>query len=202
MRVFLIMRAFLIIYKFQLQQIDVGFSMSGFSLKKYIPSPDAIQNNKSLRFLGKLIHDPNLFHLNRRSVSVALFWGLLIGLLPPLPVHTPAAAAAALLARCNLPLVIAAVWIGNPITYPIIMYSFYHLGLFILHSEPVSTLEFSWHWLSNQFALIWKPYLVGSIVGSLTCATIGYFISNYVWRLNVKRKWHTRQKNRAEAKLS
>jgi uncharacterized protein len=173
--------------------------MSQFSFKNFILSPEIIKNSKSLRFLGKLIHDPNLFHFNRRSVSVAIFWGLLIGLLPPIPVHTPAAATAALLARCNLPLVIATVWIGNPITYPIIMYSFYYLGLIILHSEPVTTLEFSWHWLSLEFALIWKPYVVGSIVGSLTFATLGYFISNYVWRLNVKRKWSLRQQKRSHA---
>jgi uncharacterized protein len=172
--------------------------MLRFSFKKLIPSTEAIKCSKSLRFLGNLIHDPNLFLLNRRSVSVALFWGILIGLLPPIPIHTPAAAVVALLARCNLPLLIATVWIGNPITYPIIMYEFYRLGLLILHTEPVASLEFSWSWLTHQFILIWKPYLVGSIVGSLTFATAGYFISNYAWRLNVKRKWHARQKNRIE----
>jgi uncharacterized protein len=170
--------------------------MSRFSLKKMMPSADAIKSSKSLRFLGNLIHDPNLFHLNRRSVSIAFFWGILIGLLPPLPIHTPAAAVAALLARCNLPLTIAVVWIGNPITYPFIMYAFYHLGLFILQAEPATTLEFSWHWLTQEFSVIWKPYLVGSIIGSLTFATLGYGISNLAWHLNVKRKWHARQKNR------
>ena len=181
---------------------DAGFNRSRFSFKNFIPSPEAIKSSKSLRFLGKLIHDPNLFHLNRRSVSIAFFWGILIGLLPPVPLHTPAAAMAALLARCNLPLVLAAVWIGNPITYPIIMYESYRLGVFILHAEPVATLEFSWNWLAHEFPIIWKPYLVGSMAGSLTFATLGYFISSQLWRLNVKRKWHTRQRNRAEAKIN
>ncbi len=173
--------------------------MSEFLLKKFIPSPDAIRNNKSLRFLGKLIHDPNLFHLNRRSVSLAFFWGILIGLSPPLPIHTPVAAIIALLVRCNLPLIVATVWIGNPITYPIIMYESYRLGLVILHTDPVATLEFSWDWLSHEFALIWKPYLVGSIVGSLSIATVGYLVSSQVWQLNVRRKWIARKKTR-EAK--
>jgi uncharacterized protein len=171
--------------------------MSRFFLKKIIPSADVIINSKSLRFLGHLIHDPNLFHLNRRSVSLAIFWGVFIGLLPPIPIHTPAAALAALMARCNLPLVIATVWIGNPFTYPIIMYSFYHLGLFILQAEPVTSLEFSWSWLSHQFAIIWKPYLVGSMVGALTLAASSYFISLTIWKLNVKRKWAARKKKRS-----
>lgn len=171
--------------------------MSRFSLTKFMPSAETVKNSKSLRFLGELLHDPNLFHMNRRSVSHAFFWGLFIGLLPPIPVHTPAAAVAALVTRANLPLTIAACWIGNPLTIPFIMYAFYHLGRFILQVEPTPSLEFSWAWLSHEFAVIWKPYLVGSLLGATTFATLGYVLSNFMWRLNVKRKWRARQKHRA-----
>ncbi|EIK53891.1 hypothetical protein YO5_12352 [Stutzerimonas stutzeri TS44] len=44
--------------------------------KRYMPHPDRIKTNKSLRFLGALIHDPNLWHLNRHSVSRAMAIGL------------------------------------------------------------------------------------------------------------------------------
>ncbi|HWV14223.1 MAG TPA: DUF2062 domain-containing protein [Cellvibrio sp.] len=166
--------------------------MSRFSPKKLVPTPEAIKASKSLRFLGDLIHDPNLFHLNRRSVSRAAFWGILIGLLPPIPIHTPAAAAAALFGRCNLPLVLAIVWISNPVTIPIIAYELYQLGCLVLHITPVSTLELSW----NMFYQIWRPYLVGSALGSVSAALLGYFACNYLWRLNVKRKWKARSKLR------
>lgn len=172
--------------------------MSQFSIKKFIPSAESIKSSKSLRFLGTLIHDPNLFHLNRRSVSVAVFWGLLIGFLP-IPGHTPAAAVAALLVRCNLPLTMALVWVNNPITLPFILYIFYQLGRFVLQIEPISSLEFSWHWLASQFSLIWRPILTGSILGGLTLGGLGYFICNFMWRLNVKRKWLARCKRRAAA---
>lgn len=171
--------------------------MSRFSIKKFMPSAETIKTSKSLRFLGEFVHDPNLFHLNRRSVSKAFFWGVFIGLLPPIPIHTPAAAVAALISRSNLPLTIAVVWIANPLTLPFIMYAFYHLGRFILQVEPVSGLEFSWAWLYHEFEVVWKPYLVGSILGATSCATIAYFASTFFWRLNVKRKWRARQKNRA-----
>jgi uncharacterized protein (DUF2062 family) len=171
--------------------------MTRFSLKKILPSAETVKNSKSLRFLGKLLDDPNLFHMNRRSVSYAFFWGVFIGLLPPIPVHTPAAATAALFTRANLPLTIAVVWIGNPITIPFIMYAFYHLGRFILQVEPVTTLEFSWAWLSHEFGLIWKPYLVGSLIGASICASVAYVLSNFIWHLNVRRKWHARKKLRA-----
>jgi uncharacterized protein (DUF2062 family) len=171
--------------------------MSRFSLKKLMPSAETIKGSKSLRFLGDLLHDPNLFHMNRQSVSKAFFWGVFIGLLPPIPLHTPAAATAALVTRANLPLTIAVVWIGNPITIPFIMYAFYHLGLLILQAEPATGLEFSWAWLRHEFAVVWKPYLVGSLLGASSCAVLAYFSSNFLWRWNVKRKWHARQKSRA-----
>ncbi len=162
-----------------------------------MPSAETIKNSKSLRFLGELIDDPNLFHMNRRSVSYAFFWGIFIGLLPPIPVHTPAAAIAALVSRANLPLTIAVCWVGNPLTYPLIMYALYHLGRIILHLQPAPDLEFTWAWLSHEFEVIWKPYLVGSLLGATSLSTAGYFLSNFMWRLNVKRKWRARQKHRA-----
>jgi uncharacterized protein (DUF2062 family) len=171
--------------------------MSRFSIKRFVPSAETIKSSKSLRFLGEVLDDPNLFHLNRRSVSHAFFWGTFIGLLPPIPIHTPAAAAAAFLSRGNLPLTIAVCWIGNPLTIPFIMYAMYHLGRFILQVDPITTIEFSWAWLSQELELVWKPYLVGSLFGATTSATIAYVLSNFIWKLNVKRKWHARQKHRA-----
>ncbi len=38
-------------------------------LKRFMPDPRAIREHKYLRIFGPLVHDPNLFHLNRRSAS-------------------------------------------------------------------------------------------------------------------------------------
>jgi len=167
-----------------------------FSITKIMPSAETIKNSKSLSFFGDLLQDPNLFHLNRRSVSKAFFWGMFIGLMPPIPIHTPAAAVAALTFRSNLPLTIAVAWVSNPLTIPFIMYAFYHLGRFILQVEPVTGLEFSWAWLYHEFEVVWRPYLVGCILGASSCAAISYWLSNFIWRLNVKRRWRARHEHR------
>jgi hypothetical protein len=173
--------------------------MARFSLKKLIPPAETLRRSKSLRFLGRLLDNPNLFHMNRRSVSKAFFWGVFIGLLPPVPIHTPAAAIAALITRSNLPLTIAVVWISNPLTIPIIMFAFYHLGRLILQVEPAPGIEFSWVWLHHEFDIVWKPYLVGSLVGASVSAAVAYMLANFMWRLKVKGKWRTRQHDRARA---
>lgn len=85
--------------------------------QRFLLRPEAITNNRSLRFLRHWLHDPNLWHLNRYSVSTAVFLGFMIAFIP-LPVHTIAVAAAAIWWRANLPIGLAAVWISNPLTIP------------------------------------------------------------------------------------
>ena len=172
------------------------FFMPRFSLKNLIPPAETLKRSKSLRFFGRLLDNPNLFHMNRRSVSKAFFWGVFIGLLPPVPIQTPAAAIAALITRSNLPLTLAVVWISNPLTIPIIMFVFYHLGRLILQLEPAPGIEFSWAWLRHGLEFVWKPYLVGSLVGAGVSAAVAYMLTNLMWRLKVKRKWHKRQTDR------
>ena len=72
-------------------------------LKRYLPSPDALRRQRSLRFMAHLIADPALWVLTRRSVANAFSVGLFSALLP-IPCQMVVAALGARLGRCNLPL--------------------------------------------------------------------------------------------------
>lgn len=175
-----------------------GLSMARNLLKRFIPTPAAIKSNPALHFLGDLLHDPNLFHLNRHSVSVAFFWGLFIALLP-IPGQLPVAAGAALLFRCNLPITVALVWITNPFTMPFFFYLTYKVGSLILQSEPLMVEpELTWDWLANEFGHLWKPLLLGSVLTGLIFGALGYFGMQMYWRWHVNHSWRKRQKNRAD----
>src|SRR5690625_3246115 len=136
-------------------------------IRRFVPSPAAIKDKPGLRFLGGLLQNSSLFHLNRQSVSMAFFVGIFVAFLP-MPFQMPLAALLALWVRCNLPLAVALVWITNPLTMPVIFFVTYQFGRWLLQTPPMTvSLELSWDWLINEFGLIWKPLLVGSVLSGL-----------------------------------
>ncbi len=166
------------------------------TLKRWFPSPRKIREIRALQFLGTLIHDPNLFHLNRHSVSVAFFIGLFVAFLP-VPMQIPIAAGAALLFRCNLPISVALVWISNPLTFPIIFFACYKLGARILQlPERNFDFEFSMEWFHSEFLIIWQPLLLGCLLSGLFFGCLGYVCMQWTWRWHVVKKWEKRKLRR------
>lgn len=164
--------------------------------RRIIPSAHAIRKLPGLHFLGDLLHDPNLFHLNRHSVSAAFFSGIFVAFIP-LPGQMPMAALLALLLRANLPISVALVWISNPLTMPALYFATYQFGRWLLQLPPVSvSLELSWHWLWHEFGLIWKPLLAGSLLAGLGFGALGYVVMRLFWRWTVVKSWRRRQRRR------
>ena len=161
--------------------------------KRLTPDPQRIRKEKSLRFLGALLHDPNLFHLNRHSVSVAFFVGLFVAFLP-IPGQMMVAALGALLFRCNLPIAVSLVWITNPFTFLIFFIGAYKLGASIMNIPHRDfTVELSWTWLQTEFLIIWQPLLLGCFIASLFFGCLGYVVIQWMWRWNIVRKWQKRR---------
>ncbi|SEL57755.1 hypothetical protein SAMN05216214_11488 [Atopomonas hussainii] len=165
-------------------------------IKRYLPSPEAIKSNKSLRFMGDVIHDPNLWHLNRHSVAramaVGLFWALI-----PMPMQMVAAAIFAVMWRANLPISIALVWLTNPLTMPPIFYCTYKLGAWMLDTPPLAFPEkLDLAWFEQIFLEHWQPLYAGSVVIGLGMAVLGYFTAHLLWRWWVAKSWRQRKQRR------
>ncbi|CAH0990000.1 hypothetical protein SIN8267_00077 [Sinobacterium norvegicum] len=161
--------------------------------KRYMPDPEKIKSNKSLRFMGTWLHDPNLFHLNRRSASLAFFIGLFVAFLP-IPSQMIVAAALAILVRCNLPISVLLVWITNPVTMPAIFYGAYKVGAIILQVPTQDfAFELSLEWLIEEIAKVWQPLLLGSVICGVISGTIGYVVVRATWRFHVITRWKNRK---------
>jgi uncharacterized protein (DUF2062 family) len=171
------------------------------TLKQLAPSQAQLQEMRGLRFLGDWVFEPNLWHINRFSASMAFFVGLFVAFLP-IPGQMIVAASLALLLRCNLPLSVGLVWITNPVTIPAVFYLAYRVGAMVL-DVPVLTIEFelSIEWLRDSLSSTWQPLLVGSLICGTLFGSAGFFIVSMMWRWRVASQWRRRKRRRQQAKL-
>lgn len=161
-------------------------------LRKHLPHPDKIKNNRILRIFGRLLHQPNLWHLNRRSVSRAMLIGLFWTVFPTL-FQTIPGTACAILARANLPLTLLLVWLTNPITFPPVLYGCYRFGQWLLGIPPNEVdFEFTWQSVETHMEGIWQPLFAGSLTIGAALGLVGYFATNILWRWNTARRWKRR----------
>ena len=168
------------------------------ALKKLFPDPKAVQDHPSLQFLGTLLHEPNLWHLNRRSVSRAFLVGIFFAFMP-MPFQMVAAAIAGVIIHSNLPISIGLVWISNPVTIPPIFYFTYKVGAAILEipTRPFE-IELSMEWAMTELGAIWEPLLLGSFLCATVFGAIGYVGIRLFWRFHVIHNWNKRKQARAE----
>ncbi len=167
--------------------------------KRLIPYSRSIRRDHNMRRLfGRLMHSPNLWHLNRHSVA----WGVSIGLFMafvPVPFQMLLAVAAAIALSANLPVSVVVVWVSNPITVAPLFYSAYKVGALILgtHPQPIR-FEISFEWLMTRLVDIWEPFLLGCFVLAVISALLGHMTVKIIWRIHVVQSWRMRHRRALE----
>ncbi len=161
-------------------------------IRKYLPDPKTVRENRFLRIFGRALHDPQLWHLTRYSVAHAFSIGLFCAFIP-VPFQMVIAAGGAILFRANLLLSVALVWITNPLTMPVLFGGAYYVGtLFFPDVEGSREFTFSIEWLENSLADNWQPFLLGCFVCGIVAAVLGHFAIRVFWRIHVASQWKTR----------
>lgn len=170
--------------------------MSRKFFQRFMPNPQTIKEHKTLQVFGNLLHDPNLWHLNRRSVAGAFAVGLFC-MWMPIPFQMVLAAGVAIWLRTNLPLSVILVWITNPVTIPPMFYFAYLVGTWII-GAPIGDFNFelTFDWLLHELASIWKPFLVGCFTVGSVSSLLGYLTIQGLWRYSVLSRRSTKLKFR------
>jgi len=184
--------------------------MSKHLIQRYIPTPERIAQLPGIHRFGSRITDPMLWHINRRSISGAMFVGMICALIP-LPGQMLFAALFSIWLRVNLPLAIALTWLTNPFTLVPILYIGYWLGA---HLYGVPMLEIGQikdafvamsHHLFNmssvpptQGVFSLTALLLGLLAEALILATLGTVLVRMLWRYHVVRAWRARKTRPAQ----
>ncbi|HRP23694.1 MAG TPA: DUF2062 domain-containing protein [Thauera sp.] len=174
--------------------------------ERFLPSRDAITQSRLLRWLGPRIHDPLLWHINRRAVSRGVAMGVFFGLMIPIA-QIPAAAMASLVLRGNLWIAAVSTLVSNPLTYGPIYYFAYRLGAGVIGARApadltpedveapirmIDSLAQAWAWVTG----IGQPLLVGMVIMAVTGSIIAYWSAQLFWRFKVVNKWRRLHRER------
>lgn len=164
-------------------------------IQRYMPNHHHIRNHRHLRHFGILLHNPDLWHLNRHSVAGSFFIGLFTAFIP-LPFQMVIAAALAIAFHVNLPIAVALVWITNPLTMPALFFFAYKVGTWIMGVSLAGdfTFELSLRWFIDGMDAVWQPFLVGCTTVGLISGIIGFIAIKLLWRAYVSYRWRRRDR--------
>lgn len=167
--------------------------------RRFSPHPHDFRRRfkvRGARFVESMMEDTNLFHLTRHSISLAFFSGIFIAFIPFIG-QIPLAILAAFLLRANLPITLLLICVSNPFTFPVIFFSTYKLGAFLMDVPARQVpFELSFQWIGSTFMEIWKPLLLGSLLTGLFFACLSYVMIHLIWRVSVIIRWRERKEKR------
>ncbi len=174
--------------------------------RRFIPDPQTLREHRALRWMGPLLHDRRLWHVNRRGIAMGLAIGVFFGLLIPVA-QIFFAAAVALLLRANIPAAVGSTLVTNPVTFAPVYYAAYHLGAWMLGHANVPLAEVDLEhvaagtetglalWMDRLYT-VGAPLALGLLTLAVVLSVLIYFAVHWTWRLRVVRAWQRRRTRR------
>lgn len=158
----------------------------------HVPTREELEHNRWVKPFAKHVLRSDLWRFNRRSVPRGMALGLFVGIMIPLA-HFVTAALLAVFVRANIPVALAATFVGFPAFLPIIFYAADRVGNFLLRVDamtvvaPVTQTMHATETDSLLAMLTQKGPTVafGMFVIATVLAAIGYLFSSFFWRWRV-----------------
>jgi hypothetical protein len=172
-------------------------------VKNNMPSREQMAESRWIRIFGRL--GPRVLHseywrFTRRSVPRGVAMGLFVGVFFLIPgIQIIGAALFCLPVRGNIPIAAGMTFLTNPFTTPFLILASLPIGnLFGFHADG-SAIMTMYHnsaplsdwlaWLASDAA---PALVIGLFIIAVVSAVIGYFLSVFVWRWWIGRKWRRR----------
>lgn len=180
-------------------------------LKRLMPTKEALQASRWLRWLGPGLFHPRLWHMSRRGIALGVAIGVFFAFLIPVA-QIPLSAAVSVALRANIPAAVASTLVNNPVTFPAVYYAAWRVGNLLLGRDadeadaPVipaaSEVAANPHpdnlWQRSRTALasVGGPLLLGALVFACVFGLLAYAVVNTAWHLHVRLKRRSRQRRR------
>jgi uncharacterized protein (DUF2062 family) len=174
--------------------------------RKFLPTGEEVRRNRYIGRFGRLLHHPNLWHLNRYSVSGGVAVGLFSGLVPG-PLQMLTALALAIPFRVNLPVALVTTFYTNPFTIVPLYIAAFYIGSLLTGGQASAMVQppaFVWTELAQSIAALgsWalslgKPLAIGLVTLALSLAALGWIGVQVAWRAWVVVQWRRRRHRRA-----
>lgn len=163
-------------------KLNLNLKKLGLRLSHLIPRQHHFHGTILHRVIGDRLFDHRLWKPTNKSVSAGFAIGVFIALTPTIGVQIPLIILTALLMRVNLPAAIAASWITNPLTAPVIYPLQYRLGLWLSGAPTINELA-GYTGMLRIFFRHAKPLWVGSLLSATFCALVVYTVVLFTWEI-------------------
>ena len=165
-----------------------------------MPTRAQMAESRWIKPFGTRILQSEYWRFTRRSMPWGVAMGLFVGVLFLIPgVQMIGAALFCLPVRGNIPVAAGMTFLTNPFTTPFLILASIPVGnLFGFHADTAAIMALyerqapirDWlAWLASDAA---PALVIGLTVIALASAVIGYFITVFVWRWWIGRKWRRR----------
>lgn len=169
-------------------------------LTKNMPRREELAESRWIRPFGHRVLRSELWRFTRRSVPRGVGIGLLVGIFLMIPgLQIVGAAFLSIPFRANIPVAALMTFLSNPATTPFILLASLQIGIALgFHADLASFLRMSasgasvGDWISWLFSDAAPALVSGLMVIAAVSGIIGYFVSIWVWRWWIARKWRRR----------
>jgi uncharacterized protein len=183
-------------------------------IKRLMPKPETMANNRWLRWLGPSLLHPRLWHLSRRAVALGAAIGVFFAFITPIA-QIPLSAAVSVVLRANIPTAVVATLVNTPPTFGPVYYAAWVVGSKVLGEQvddehkpevlvgkstqveaPGQALSAWSKWMAT-LQDVGKPLLLGALIFSAVFSALAYVLVNGLWHWRVRSK--RRRRLRAQA---
>ena len=164
-------------------------------IKRLFPKLDSVKEERILKIFGPAVLQPNLWHINKKSVSRGFAIGAFCAFLPIPGIQMLLAAFLTITFAGNLPIAVILTWITNPFTYVPIVYFAIKIGDFFINTKTNYEVKSEEVNILSDLMQYWEPLFLGSFILSCIGSLLSYMLIRIYWRYYVLKIWSKRKNN-------